>query len=325
MRTLTIALERLDRHVPFFMGTVARPKGIEFRALEIAVGSYPGRRDGMDRHGRMFRDREFDICEQSLASFIMSRSRNDDFVATPVFPHRYFSQNCIFVNVDAGIETPADLISKRVGVWSFQTTLSVLARGDLKSEYGVPWEQIDWHVQHDELVPWKANDVSVRKIPAGKAAGQMLVDGELDAMVHPLPPAAVLTRPDRVRRLFADPRHEAERYFKNHGYCPIMHVLVFTRELVEQEPWLPNAMITAWEDAKRKAAEFYDDPGYSLLLFARNEFEWQRDTFGPELFPSGLAANRSNLERFIGYLADQRLIEKTITPSDLFHQSVLDT
>ena len=38
MRTLTIALERLDRHVPFFMGTVAAPDGIEFRALEVGVG-----------------------------------------------------------------------------------------------------------------------------------------------------------------------------------------------------------------------------------------------------------------------------------------------
>ncbi len=325
MRTLTIALERLDRHVPFFTGTVACPEGVAFRALEVAVGNYPGRRDGMDRHGRMFRDREFDICEQSLASFVMARSRSDDFIATPVFPHRYFSHNCIFVNVDAGIAKPADLVGKRVGVWSFQTTLSVLARGDLKSEYGVPWERIEWHVQHQELVPWQANGVTVLPIPAGRDAGQMLVAGELDAMVHPLPPAAVLARPDRVRRLFADPRDEALRYFKKHGYCPIMHLLVFTRELVEREPWLPKAMIAAWEDAKRQAAAFYDDPGYALLLFARNEFEWQRDTFGADLFPSGFAANRGNLERFIGYLADQRLIEKAVAPSDLFDPSVLDT
>ena len=62
------------------------------------------------------------------------------------FPTATSARTAFFVNVDAGIETPADLIGKRVGVWSFQTTLSVLARGDLKSEYGVPWEQIDWHV-----------------------------------------------------------------------------------------------------------------------------------------------------------------------------------
>ena len=48
MRTLTIALERLDRHAPFFMGTVAAPLGIEFKALEVGVGFDPGRRDGIE-------------------------------------------------------------------------------------------------------------------------------------------------------------------------------------------------------------------------------------------------------------------------------------
>ena len=84
-------------------------------------------------------------------------------------------------------------------------------------------------------------------------------------------------------------------------------------------------MIDVWEDAKAKTVEFYEDPGFSLLDFARNEFEWQRDTLGADLFPSGLAANRANLEQFIGYVADQGLIEKPIPVDDLFHQSVLDT
>jgi hypothetical protein len=48
-------------------------------------------------------------------------------------------------------------------------------------------------------------------------------------------------------------------------------------------------------------------------LEVRLEFEWQRDTLGRDLFPSGLAANRANLEQFIGYVAD------------LFHATVLDT
>ena len=325
MRTLTIALERLDRHAPFFKGTVAAPAGIAFKALEVGVGFDPGRRDGIDRHGRMFRDREFDICEQSLASYIMSRSRSDEFIATPVFPRRLFSQNCMFVNVDAGIDKPTDLIGKRVGVWSFQTTLCALAKGDLKAEYDVPWEQIDWYIQYHEELPWTAQGVSVRDIPKGKDAGQMLVDGELDAMFHPLPPRAVLANPDRVRRLFPDARAESIRHFEKFGYCPIMHLLAFTRELVEAAPWLPRAMIACWEDAKRKTVEFYDDPAYSMLMFARNELEWQRDAMGADLFPSGLEANRANLEQFIGYLADQKLIEAPIPVERLFHDSVLDT
>ena len=325
MRTLTIALERLDRHTPFFMGTVAAPEGVAFRALEVGVGFDPGRRDGIDRHGRMFRDREFDICEQSLASFIMSRSRSEDFIATPVFPRRLFSQNCMFVNVDAGIEAPIDLVGKRVGVWSFQTTLCVLAKGDLKAEYGVPWQEIDWYIQYHEELPWAAEGVSIQDIPDGKDAGRMLVDGELDAMFHPLPPSAVLANPDRVRRLFPDARAESIQHFRKFGYCPIMHLLSFPRALVEAEPWLPRAMIDCWEDAKRKTVAFYEDPAYSMLVFARNEFEWQRDAMGADLFPSGLAANRANLEQFIGYLADQRLIDEPMPVELLFDDSVLDS
>ena len=325
-RTFTIALERLDRHAPFFMGTVSRPEGVSLRALEVGVGFDPGRRDGIDRHGRMFRDQEFDICEQSLASFVMSRARSDDFVATPVFPRRLFSQLCMFVNVDSGIDEPRDLIGKKVAVWSFQTTLCVLAKGDLKSEYGAPWEEMRWYVQHHEEIPWEGGEgLSIQNIPDGKDAGEMLVAGEVDALFHPLPPPAVLRAPGRVRRLFPDSRAEALRHFEKFGYCPVMHLLVFARELVAREPWLPAAMIDVWEDAKRRTDEFYDDPAFSMLMFARNEYEWQRDNMGPDLFPNGLRANRANLERFIGYLADQRLIDAPVPVESLFDDSVLDT
>ena len=63
--TLTIALERYDRHIPFFMGLVTPPAGITLEPLE--VGMVPPRRDGVDRHRRMLADGEFDIAEVSLA------------------------------------------------------------------------------------------------------------------------------------------------------------------------------------------------------------------------------------------------------------------
>ena len=71
--SINIALERYDRHMPFFMGTVALPENLDLTPLEVSVGLMPGRRDGMERHGRMFRDQAFDICEQSLSSYIMAK------------------------------------------------------------------------------------------------------------------------------------------------------------------------------------------------------------------------------------------------------------
>ncbi len=325
-RKLRVALERLDRHVPFFMDAVEPPDGFAFEPLEVGLANAPDRRDGTDRHTRMFRDREFDVCEQSLASYIMSKSRGGSFTATPVFPRRLFSQNCMFVNKDSGIEQPGDLVGKKVAIWSFQTTLSVLAKGDLKADYGVPWEEVHWHRQHVEELPWQAGEgLSIESLPAGQSAGRLLVEGELDAMFHPMPPVELPGWQDRVRRLFPDPEAEATAYFQRHGYCPIMHVLVLPEELVEREPQLPLATLEVWEAAKRKAEAFYDDPSYSLLLFARNALERQRSVFGADPWPSGLAANRANLERFIGYLLDQGLIEQDIPVEALFHDSMRDS
>ena len=273
----------------------------------------------------MFRDHEFDICEQSLASYIIARSRgNTSLTATPVFPRRLFSQVCMFVNVDAGIETPRDLVGKRVGINSFQTTLCVLAKGDLKFEYGVPWEEIHWFVQREEELPWRSDgSISLQTVPAGADAAQMLVDGEIDAYIHPSPPPLVHERTDRVRRLFSDSRQESIRYFNKLGYCPIMHVMVFPRQVVDEAPWLPATTIEMWEQAKDKALSWYADPGFSLLLFGRNELDAQRRALRSDPWVSGLSANRANLERFVEYAADQKLIDAPIPVESLFHESVL--
>lgn len=44
-----------------------------------------------------------------------------------------------------------------------------------------------------------------------------------------------------------------------------------------------------------------------------------------DIRPSGFAANRDNIARFIDYSADQGLISAAYAPERLFHASVLDT
>jgi|GEM_PF-95906 4,5-dihydroxyphthalate decarboxylase len=325
-QTFTMALERHDRHVPFFMGAVKPPDGVEIVPLEIGVGNQSGRRDGQDRHGRMFRDHEFDICEQSLSSYIIAKSQGATFTAAPVFPRRLFSQSCMFVNCTSDIETPADLSGKRVGILSFQTTLCVQAKGDLKQEFGVAWQDIDWFVQQAEELTWESGgDASINQIANGRNACEMLVEGELDAVFLPNPPPVVLESGDRVKQLFGDPKTECVRYFRKHGYCPIMHLMVFSDMTVDAAPWLPRATINMCDEATRLTYGYYEDPNYSLLLFARNELEIQHEVLGNDPWQSGLTANRANLERFIDFMVDQLLIDAPISIESLFHSSVLDT
>lgn len=323
--TLTIALERYDRHVPFFMNMVTPPDGITLNALE--VGMAPPRRDGIDRHRRFMKGEEFDICEMSVSSYLTAKSRGLAYSAVPVFPRRLFSQNHMFVSAAAGIETPKDLIGKKVCCRSFQTTMSVLAKGDLAFEYGVPWRELDWNTMSAELVDWPGREAADLTMIDEPSAPDRLITGELAMMIHPHPPPKLLAamRAGTVRRLFPDTKAECARYYRKYGDYPIMHVLVFKQELAERHPALPRALMEMWEDAKRQASEFYDDPGYAELAFARNNFEEERDLFGADIWPSGLAANRASVERFMKYLTDQTLIDAPYPVEELFHPSVLDT
>ena len=149
---LTMALSHYDRHIPLFDRSV-QAEGVDLQVLE--VGQSEPLKHGRDRHERMLQKGEFDVCELSLSSYLMAKSRGMPFTAIPVFPRRLFSLSQMWVNVDAGIKSPLDLIGRRVGLSTFQTTLSVLAKGDLQSEYNVPWRKMDWVVSKEEAVPFK--------------------------------------------------------------------------------------------------------------------------------------------------------------------------
>src|SRR5262252_10902284 len=131
---LTMALSHYDRHVPFFDGAV-QAEGVNLQVLE--VGQSKPLKHGRDRHERMLQQHEFDVCELSLSSYLMARTRGMPFTAIPVFPRRLFSLSQMWIYMDAGIERPIDLIGKKVGLHSFQNTLATLAKGDLQSEYAV--------------------------------------------------------------------------------------------------------------------------------------------------------------------------------------------
>ena len=320
---LTMALSHYDRHIPFFDGTVVA-EDVELTVLEVGQ-SYP-LRHGVDRHERMLQKREFDICELSLSSYLMAKSRGMPFTAIPVFPRRLFSLSQMWVNVGAGIKSPADLIGRKVGLSTFQTTLSVLAKGDLQSEYGVAWRKIHWIVSKEETLPFKTQEgVSIQLVPPGKKIGAMLENGEIDALMMPHPPQAVVRGSEKIGRLFADAKQEEIRYFRKNGFYPIMHVVAFKDELLEQHPWLAKSVMAAFELAKEACKHYYDDPNWSRLAWGRHLFEEERKILGEDPWPYGVKKNRANLERFMGYSLDQGLMEKKLAVEELFAPTTHDT
>ena len=313
---LTLALSLYDRHFPFFDGTVD-VRDVDLQVL--AVGESNLLRDGVNRHHRMLADQEFDACEVSLSSYIMAKTQGLPFTAIPVFPRRLFSQSHVWVNRDSSIRKPKDLIGSKVGVITFQTTLSVQAKGDLQSEYGVPWREIDWYVAAEEPIKFSPPEgAHLRCIPENKKLGPMLESGEIDALVTPRPPAGTSASAAKIRRLFADPREEEQRYFRKRGFFPVMHVVALKEDSVRQYPWIPAAFTEAFQNAQEICRTYYADPNWTTLAWTRHLFEEERELLGHDLWPIGLAGNRKNLELFLDYMVEQGLLNKTLPLEDLF-------
>ncbi len=320
---LTMALSHYDRHIPFFDGSV-QVEGVDLQIFE--VGQSEPLRDGKNRHERMLQKNEFDICELSLSSYLMAKSRGMPFTAIPVFPRRLFSLSQMWVNTSAGIESPQDLIGKRVGLSTFQTTLSVLAKGDLQSEYNVQWRKMEWIVSKEEAISFKPQEgVHIELVASGKKIGVMLEQGEISALMMPHPPQQALKGSPKIRRLFADPKQEEIKYFQKNGYYPIMHVVAFKDEALAKNPGLAQNVMAAFDRAKEACMAYYDDPNWSRFVWGRHLFEEEKTAFGDDPWPHGVKRNRANLQRFMEYSLDQGLMEKKLTVEDLFASGTLNS
>ena len=320
---LKLALSHYDRFLALYDGTVPI-EGYDVEVLHVGQ-SQPGRH-GNFRHERMLNNAEFDVCEMSLSSYLMGHERGYPFTAIPVFPRRLFSQSQIWVNTSASIVTPLDLVGKKVGLGMMQTTMTVLAIGDMWAEYGVPWKKIEWCSDRDESIPFDApEDVKFVRLPPGANIETMLDRGELAAVFRPHPPKPFLRGSKNIGRFFNDPKKEEERYFRSNGYFPIMHLVVFRNDVLAKTPEAPLAFMEAFRKADEASAHYYDDPGWSRLAWGRHYFEEERQLMGENAWPHGLAKNKKYLERFAFYSKEVGLIKKIPAIEELFAETTRAT
>jgi len=319
---LSLAIDRYDRHFPFFDGTVTPPPELPLSVLQ--VGETTALRDGAHRHKRMLQEGEFDIAEVSLSSFVMAKARGLPFSGIPAFPRRLFSQTQIYTNDATGLTDPAQLSGKRIGLQSFQTTLAVLAKGDVADEYGVDLKSVHWVVRAGETIPFDPPEGwQIEYVPLDTDLGQLLSDGTIDALFLSRVPSTFDGK--TIRRLFPDPEAACADYFRKNGYFPIMHVVAIADEAIAARPELPRRVFEMFAEAKTIADSYRDDPGWSQLAWGRMAMDRQKEMLGGDAWPTGFAANAANLDRFIGYSHNQGLIDAPFAAQELFHETVRDT
>ena len=273
-----------------------------------------------ERHWRMARKTEFDVCEVNIGGYYMSRDRGEPLTAIPVFLHRRFRHGFVFVNVKAGIKTPKDLIGKKIGGTNFQPASNIWMRGILEEHYGVPHKQCIWVVEREEDVEFtKPKDLRIEMVAPGKRLDVMLAEGEIPAMLSPDLPRLFVQGDKRIVRLFPNYKDIELDYFRSTGIFPIMHVNVIKQEIVDKYPWVTTNLVKAFEEAKNIAYRRMANPRVVPLAWIRTAWEEQEEVLGPDPWAYGLGpANRKNLDAILRYTRQQGLVKQPMTIEELF-------
>jgi 4,5-dihydroxyphthalate decarboxylase len=258
-----------------------------------------------ERHWRMMRHLEFDVCELSMASYMLAKDLGlAKYTAIPAFPHRRMRHSFFLINADSGVRTPKDLEGKRVGMRTMQNTASIWMRGILQDEYGVDLSAITWVTQDDEDIEFAPPKwmKKLERTPKGATLDSELQAGNLACAMYPdLLPSFVHGTAPNIRRLFADSKAEEMAYFKKTGFFPIMHTVVVRDDVLEKNPWVAKSIFKAFEKSKAEAWKSMLDPRKVSLVWMQDLLEEQHAVMGNDPWEYGLEPNRKTLEAMKRY------------------------
>jgi 4,5-dihydroxyphthalate decarboxylase len=325
---LSIALSDNENTRPLIDGLVV-PEGI--RLTPTAV--HPS-----EMFWRQLKFAEFDVSEMSMSSLTIATSHGPtDWVALPVFTTRSFFHTRILVRREAGIDKPADLKGKRVGVPEYQQTAAIWSRGVLQHEFGVKPGDVEWFM---ERPPEKSHGGATGfKPPAGVKLnyispttdiGEMLLAGELDATLLYLPGTNLVDRSKanlagspHIRTLFADPAAEGRRYFAKTGIYPINHGVVVRRAILEKHPWLALNLFAGFRAARAEVAKRGQQYLHAFLEVGTLGDDAKR-ALASDPMAYGVKAARPVLETITQYVHEQGLTARRVGLEELFAPSTMD-
>ena len=262
-------------------GTAALKNGsIKSDLVEFDFAQYTPTNKGFKP---MVREAAFDVSEMAIVTYLMAKSFGKPMVLLPDVVLARFQHGHALYNAKKARLAPRDLDGKRVGIRSFTTTTGAWLRGILANDYGVDLDSIDWVTFEDAHVAEFTD--TTKRAPPGKHIIQMLIDGELDAVL-----GEKSDHPD-LKPLFADVVAEEEIWFAKHKVVPINHMVVVSRTLSEQHPDVVREVhrLLAESAAGSSAAPCFD-----------------RDTM------------QRSLELIIKYSAQQKLIPRAFSVDELF-------
>lgn len=260
---------------------------------------------------RMVRHLEFDVSEMALTTYLTAREHGVAFTALPIFLVRGFHHGAVLYNRQSTIRHPKDLEGRRVGVnRGYTVTTGVWARGILASEYDVDLDRVTWLLSGDEHVESYVPPPNVVSVGPGADLADMLIAGEIDAVI-----GVDVDHPD-VAPLIRDPRGAAISALRDRAFYPINHLIVLKDEVLQRYPDAAAAVYTAFSEAKeRYVAQLASGQVADL---ADRMYAAVMKTTGADPLPYGVELNRPILEQLLKFALEQHILTRPIKIDDVF-------
>jgi len=307
---ITVVLKDYDHLAPLACGDVVA-EGIALRLDRDTAGAVD----------RVRTDPSIQVGELSFSKHLGRLSQGDrSWVGIPVFPTRAFRHRCFFVRRDSGLSSFKDLAGKRIGTNGWPDTGNTWSRALLR-EQGVRIDEIRWWVGSVEGPPSGRPIVNlppfVREAEKGRALRQMLLDGQLDALMCPQPPSGFYAPDSPFTRLIPAYRQAEQEYYRRTRIYPTHHIVGIRRELFEREPWIAQSIYKAldgsknrWQASRRALAE--------TTPWVLADIEEATALIGEDWWPNGIEANRHVIQALCEEEIAQGLVSQPIDPDSVF-------
>lgn len=296
MRTIRLAMRDWAWLTPLALGEVDTTP-LARAGVELGldrVQTLPG----ADADGR------FELAEASLSRFVLdTTAATTTRYAVPFFAMQAFRSRCVLVRQDSESRSAGDLAGGRIGLTGWHDSGNIWTRDALRHD-GLDTDGVQWRVgpltggakPYDRLGPGR-DRADVEEIDEGATLVDLLLAGDLEAILTPFMPPEVYGPDATVRPLYASSAGPEMAYYADRGYVPGIHLLTAAPELpVDIARAVVDVLVSSRAEWTHRRSRMLDEPA----LGADTAYQQQQRHLRPGWDAASLPAHRSMIEDFLG-------------------------